>query len=174
MNSKTVTTTYNSDDDKRATRINSPEDFKFKREPWKRRKRFVLFSILHVLIFLTTYLAFYQVNDESNAIIFAVAGGLIGFMSAAFVLAIFHLYPEELTPPLELLYWRSWCDLFLGLRFMLSYQFMYSNKSQCGPAAGFLEFAEISSEMWYVCVTVDLAYSFMNPFSRYIYLLLLL
>lgn len=148
-----------------STRIDNIDNIINERKPWRRRKRIFAFFIIHLITLLITYLAYYRYHNN-DPIVFAIAGGSVGFFSAAFVLTIYHIYPEELTPPLGLLYWRSWCDLLLGFRFMLSYSFVYENQSFCGPASGLIEFAEISSEMWYLCVAVDLAHSFTNPFSR--------
>jgi len=145
---------------------NTASVVEYRRTPWRRRTRMFLYFLIHFFTLLTTYLAYYQKHND-EPIVFAIAGGTIGFLSAAFVLTIYHVYPDELTPPLGLLYWRSWCDLLLGFRFMLSKAFVYESKDLCGPASGLLEFAEISSEMWYLCVAVDLAHSFTNPFSRY-------
>ena len=134
----------------------------------RRRTKMALYFCIHLLTLLITNFAFFQ-NNKDEPIVFAIAGGSVGFFSAAFVLGVYHLYPEGLTPPLGLLYWRSWSDLLIGLRFMLTYNLQPRDESLCGTAAGWLEFAEISSEMWYLCVAVDLAYSFTNPFSRYPY-----
>jgi hypothetical protein len=75
--------------------------------------------------------------------------------------------------------YRALCDFGIGLRFVLSPIFMQevcgnytcsivdddADESKCGISAGMLQFFEMASEAWFLCLAFDLAVTITNPFS---------
>ena len=85
---------------------------------------------------------------------------------------LFPIYgAASLYPPLGLNYWRTCCDLLIGLRFLFigleSNSIPESFRANCYASSGFLEFAEISSEAWYFCLCLELLLSIRNPFTSF-------
>jgi hypothetical protein len=75
--------------------------------------------------------------------------------------------------------YRALCDFGIGLRFVLSPIFMkevcgshtcsivldFEDEGKCGLSAGMLQFFEMASEAWFLCLAYDLAVTITNPFS---------
>jgi len=81
---------------------------------------------------------------------------------------LFPIYGSgSLYPPLGLNYWRTVCDLLIGLRFLFIGLELESSSELCYASSGFLEFAEIASEAWYFCLCLELLLSIRNPFSSF-------
>lgn len=92
---------------------------------------------------------------------------------------------------MKLLLWRSVSDLGVAVRFIATYQFnnyicgkddcssfmkpypgsvdddnyTLALHNSCGFPSAFFEFFEIASEVWFLCIAIDLWISIMNPFS---------
>lgn len=114
-------------------------------------------------------------------------GGLLGMFSSAVV--IYRMLLKESSSSRTLLMYRAVCDFGIGLRFVLNPVFMQSvcesnscsiegdddttlgvdtdfeDKDACGYAAGMLQFFEMASEAWFLCLAYDLAVTITNPFS---------
>jgi hypothetical protein len=91
-----------------------------------------------------------------------------------------------------LLFYRTICDIGLALRFICGplvdlrmcgevicdMQDLQSDSEAieraCNAPAAILEFFEIASEAWFLCMAIDLAITLMNPFSPFRKRLLLL
>ena len=79
----------------------------------------------------------------------------------------------------SLLMYRALCDFGIGLRFVLSPIFMRDvcgspqcsitedtgDEDNCALGAGMLQFFEMASEAWFLCLAYDLAVTITNPFS---------
>lgn len=85
----------------------------------------------------------------------------------------------------SLLMYRALCDFGIGLRFVLSPIFMDAvcghsscsisgeldddgaggGEDECALSAGMLQFFEMASEAWFLCLAYDLAVTITNPFS---------
>jgi len=78
---------------------------------------------------------------------------------------IFTFPIRDAKPPIALFYWRAVCDLLLGIRFLDHHA--NSTVGDIKSAAAFLEFAEISSELWFCCAGIELVLSIMRPFDSF-------
>ena len=79
---------------------------------------------------------------------------------------IFTFPIRDAKPPIALFYWRAVCDLLLGIRFVAD-QNPNPSIGDIRSSAAFLEFAEISSELWFLCAGVELVLSIMRPFDSF-------
>lgn len=112
---------------------------------------------------------------------FGISGGVLGSLSAFFVVISYIRNPSERGPPLALLFWRAFCDLGVAVRFVITPLFnkyvcgeyicsIRGNdalQSRCSFSSFLLEFFEICSEMWFFCIALDLLLSSTNPFSSF-------
>jgi hypothetical protein len=102
---------------------------------------------------------------------------------------IYKMLRKDGSSSRSLLLYRALCDFGIGLRFVLSPIFMhqvchnnscsisinddyyndndndYDYESKCGISAGMLQFFEMASEAWFLCLAYDLAVTITNPFS---------
>ena len=120
----------------------------------------------------------------SEAYVFSIVGGSLGSLSSLSVLlGITYSPPSQQNASSALLYWRAFCDLGLGLRFLCYYlqnlyvcnsaqcyitnsDGVYSDyQNRCNLPSAILEFFEIASEGWFICLAIDLAVTISNPFS---------
>lgn len=111
---------------------------------------------------------------------FPLAGGVWGFACSAFVMIEYLRNRDVGGPPMALLFWRCVADLGLSIRFLATPGFNLlicgksmcsligdNDEANCGFASAMFEFFEISSEAWFVCVSVDLFLTITRPFSRF-------
>lgn len=180
----------------------------------QKRMNLLYFFIGYISLFLATYLGIlYGYQPRQPFIYMSCAGGVFGTICSLILLYQFStlqsparstkdtltryysarlketiLFPfnGSLNPPLALMYWRSFCDLLIGLRFVfIGLQFQYFKSIQNSSdfnwyrhhyyyyyilifliltkisyvSSGFLEFAEFSSEAWYFCLCLELLLS---------------
>ena len=164
------------------------------------KKKYILlgYIILYCSLFIISYFSI-EYGDKKYIYISCI-GGVIGTLSSLLILYSFStlssparipneswikyyasqiykslLFPLQglLHPPLALMYWRSFSDLLIGLRFIfIGLQFnQFGSKNfmdiQCNIASGFLEFAQLSSEAWHFCLCLELLLSIRNPFTSF-------
>ena len=113
---------------------------------------------------------------------FPLLGGSVGFIGASHVLIQFLLYPKYAAQPMALLFWRSLADLGLATRFILTPAFNVqicgdyecrvdpadrSNEEKCALASFMVQFFEICSEAWFLCIAIDLYLTMTDPFSTF-------
>eukprot|EP01038_Epipyxis_sp_PR26KG_P014040 gene14040-18831_t len=111
---------------------------------------------------------------------YSVIGGALGCFYSLCVITTYHLSPKDVgVPPFAVLYWRSVCDLGLGIRFIFinafnvylcgSYECVRSasDPTNCSLPSALLEFFTIASECWLLCNGLDLFFSITNPFSSF-------
>ena len=99
------------------------------------------------------------------------------------MLADYVFYRDNQDPSSVLLIFRALSDFGLASRFIFYRQFNqdlcgndscsisqssqsdhYDNEGRCGVSAGVLEFFEIASEAWFLCLSFDMDTSISNPF----------
>jgi hypothetical protein len=99
------------------------------------------------------------------------------------VLGDYVFYRDNQDPSSVLLIFRALSDFGLASRFIFYRQFNqdlcggdscyifknstndeYDNEDRCGVSAGVLEFFEIASEAWFLCLSFDMYTSISNPF----------
>ena len=93
---------------------------------------------------------------------------------------IYKMLRKEGSASRSLLLYRALCDFGIGLRFVLSPIFMEAvcgahscsikddvetSEKECALSAGMLQFFEMASEAWFLCLAYDLAVTITNPFS---------
>ena len=134
----------------------------------------ILFSISFILMIIVPILL------KTDSLYFPVVGGIMGFGCAAYVMISCLRSKDANTPHMVLLFWRCVADLGISIRFMATPGFNrlicgdwycnlldgYSNSS-CSFSSAMLEFFQISSEAWFICVGVDLYLSITRPFSSF-------
>ena len=112
---------------------------------------------------------------------YPIAGGVVGFLCSAVVIVEYLRNQHYRGPPLALLFWRSVADFGLAVRFVATPGFnllicdkefcnftLWLNKERnCLFASAMFEFFEISSEMWFLCVAIDLFLTMTRPFSKF-------
>ena len=122
----------------------------------------------------------------SEAYVFSIVGGCLGSVSSIIViLGVTYSPSNQQNASSALLYWRAICDLGLGLRFLCYYlQNLYvcnsaqcyitypdgsrtDYQNRCNLPSAILEFFEIASEGWFICLAIDLAVTISNPFSSF-------
>jgi len=123
---------------------------------------------------------------QSQTYVFTLVGGSLGAISACVVIIGITVTPEvEQNSSLILLYWRAICDMGLGVRFLTYHlwnlytcgQFQChivnpdgsytSYQDRCNLPSAVLEFFELASEGWFICLAIDLAITISNPFSAF-------
>lgn len=119
---------------------------------------------------------------EAKAEWYPVTGGICGLISSANVMiAYVFSSPKCRGPPMALLFWRSFCDFGLSIRFVASHAFSFlicgdsscdirspfSQENLCGAPSAMFEFFEMASEAWFLCIVVDLLITISNPFSSF-------
>ena len=116
----------------------------------------------------------------------SVCGGLIGCLSSVIVLFSYRYSASMYGTSFDLLVIRSACDFGLALRFMFEpliaervcgYRTCYFNsfddfssqvnKHQCSFPTAVMEFFEISSEAWFLCLAFEFSISLSDPFSTF-------
>lgn len=118
-----------------------------------------------------------------DAYFFPILGGIVGSLCSSYVIFQYYCHQEMRAPPMALLLWRSVCDLGLGLRFLLTPAFnmivcgspkcivnenvSYSDEHNCAFGSAIFEFLEISGEVWFLCIAIDLLNTKTNPFSNF-------
>ena len=132
-----------------------------------------------LLIFCSMVILF---ASEAKAVMYPVMGGVCGLLSSAYVMVAYLTgTPKCRGPPLALLFWRSFCDFGLSIRFVASHAFHIlicgssscditsplSKERLCGAPSAMFEFFEMASEAWFLCIAVDLLISISNPFSSF-------
>eukprot|EP00606_Chrysophyceae_sp_TOSAG23-5_P000707 GSChrysophyteH2.ASY1.ANO1.47.1 assembled CDS len=112
---------------------------------------------------------------------YPVAGGVVGFLCSAVVIVEYLRNQHYRGPPLALLFWRSVADFGLAVRFVATpgfnllicdkefcnFTLWLSKERNCLFASAMFEFFEISSEMWFLCVAIDLFLTMTRPFSKF-------
>ena len=147
-----------------------------------RTNRLIALSIILIIFLICPFL------QNRQAYVFSMVGGALGATSSLIVIIGVSYTPlEKRNSSLILLYWRAVCDLGLGLRFLCYYlQNLYvcgryqcylttgpyrgiptRYEGRCNVPAAVLEFFEIASEGWFICLAIDLAISISNPFSSF-------
>eukprot|EP01035_Chromulina_nebulosa_P021947 gene21947-28415_t len=126
-------------------------------------------GMIYVVLFFTS-------STDSD---FLIAGGVVGTVSSILVLIGLMRHKEILGPHTSLLFWRSVCDLGLGLRFIATPGFNLllcnavqctrsnANVNMCPLQSAICEFFSITTETWFLCNGVDLYVSITNPFSAF-------
>jgi len=133
-----------------------------------------------IAVLLLAYIVTVSIDGHSRILTFGFVGGTIGAISALYVLIGFHLNPKEFKSSLQLLYWRSICDLGLAIRFLAAPGFnqamcqkfvctledlkKHGHSEACQVSSAILEFFEISSEAWFLMIGLDLYFSINYPF----------
>ena len=116
----------------------------------------------------------------------SVCGGLIGCLSSLIVVFSYRYSASMYGTSFDLLVIRSACDFGLALRFMFEpyigdkvcgYRTCYYNmfddfmeqkdKNYCALPAALMEFLEISSEAWFLCLALEFSISLSDPFSTF-------
>jgi hypothetical protein len=99
--------------------------------------------------------------------------------SQGYVLTQYLLYPNLRTPVMTLLFYRTLCDFGIGFRFLISPLIDLKvcnswhcdvediDQNSCAFSSAVLEFLEISSEAWFLCLLIDLVVTMTNPFSPF-------
>jgi hypothetical protein len=107
-------------------------------------------------------------------------GGLVGAFSSLIVMGDYLFSSGGKESSSTLLFFRAFCDLGVASRFIF-YQsinkqvcnhrncYVDDKKYQdnCGLSAGYLEFFEMASEAWFLCLSFDMLISISNPFSTF-------
>ena len=141
--------------------------------------------LLAITAILGGFLLFPFIQDR-QAYVFSMVGGALGSTSSLIVIAGISYTPvEKRNSSLVLLFWRAVCDFGLGIRFLCYYlQSLYvcgdyqcyitdpdgnftNYENQCDLPSAVLEFFEIASEGWFICLAIDLAITISNPFSSF-------
>jgi hypothetical protein len=165
-------------------------------------------------VVVATYVATALTDDTVTRFMFS--GGVLSLIGAAFTMGV--IGKGRNSGVFQLLFWRAFCDFFVGLRFVLVFDLNrmvcgsrecvmssagftnsssgftnsssgFTNSSSgftnstssnstltgnmdifqyedlCGSQAAFLEFFEIASEMWFLCIALNMYISLMNPFA---------
>lgn len=148
-----------------------------------RTRAFQIIVVLFIILIVYSLLLIF--NAETR--VFPHVGGALGFISSLTVILAFYYNPKNNGPPLSLLYWHAFCDMGVALRFVGDAYFNYqmcgssnciltaniddfsviSNQSGCTAASVMLEFFEMTSELWFLCIGIDLLYSLASPFSTF-------
>lgn len=161
---------------------------------------FIIYAILFIISYFSIQSTGHSKGHNQKFIYVGAVGGFVGTCTSSVMLYLFStlksapknpnetwfsfyanriltviLFPinGSLNPPLALMYWRSFCDLLLGLRFLfVGTQFkQFENQSpyqyNCYSSSGFLEFAELSSEAWFFCQCLELLLSIRYPFTSF-------
>jgi len=144
-----------------------------------RKRRYLLCSFM--LVIISTLVI--PLCTDVNPFYFPLAGGCWGFLCSAFVMIQYLRSKGKVVggPPMALLFWRCVADLGLAIRFIATpgFNLLICGKSECsliasikaqancGFASAMFEFFEISSEAWFVSVSVDLFLTITRPFSRF-------
>ena len=142
-----------------------PESYRYSRRFW-----IIFYSIIGLSILIGAVIGSVDVNY------FGVAGGGFGALCSSIVLInIWLMRKKKQAATTSLLFWRSVCDFGIGLRFLTGIYWnnwqcgqnfcTLADKSHCWAPSGLLEFFELSSEAWFLCVAMDLAVSVTDPFS---------
>jgi len=130
--------------------------------------------IVYFLIGLTILIS--TIVADLDVTYFGVSGGAFGvFCSSVVLWSTLFLKKNQKTSSTYLLFWRSLCDFGIGVRFMTGIQWNYwqcgdefctlAQKQDCWAPSFILEFFELASEAWFLCVAMDLAVSVTDPFS---------
>eukprot|EP00301_Raphidiophrys_heterophryoidea_P001704 c10812_g1_i2.p1 GENE.c10812_g1_i2~~c10812_g1_i2.p1 ORF type:complete len:739 (-),score=142.86 c10812_g1_i2:86-2302(-) len=100
---------------------------------------------------------------------FATAGSVIGFLSCfAVATAYLFLGKKYRRHPNSMLFWRVVCDMFVAVRFFVDpVLHTFLTDESCRLSSMVLEFFELASEGWFLCVMVDLVLTLRNPFANY-------
>jgi len=143
----------------------------------RQKRRYLLAAFL--LVVIASLIA--PLSAGVDSYYFPLAGGCWGFMCSAYVMIEYLRNKDVGGPPMALLFWRCVADLGLAIRFIATPGFNFlicgksecsllvnhNNEADCGFASAMFEFFEISSEAWFVCVSVDLFLTITRPFSRF-------
>jgi hypothetical protein len=101
------------------------------------------------------------------------------FPCQGYVIIQYLLYPDLRTPVMSLLFYRTLCDFGIGFRFLISplidlkvcnswhCDVQDIDQNSCALSSAVLEFLEISSEAWFLCLLIDLVVTMTNPFSPF-------
>jgi hypothetical protein len=142
--------------------------------------RYVLAPFLAFIASSLLVLFLSPLGDDPT--MFPVIGGVLGLFSSSYVMAAYIFGGRKVRgPPLALLFWRSFCDFGLSVRFVASHAFHvlvcgtqhcnvfsgHDDQSMCGVPSAMFEFFEMASEMWFLCIAFDLLVSISNPFSTF-------
>jgi 1-phosphatidylinositol-4-phosphate 5-kinase len=111
-----------------------------------------------------------------------ISGGSLTTVSCLFVIYSYHKVPSFQAHPNRLIYWKSWFDLILGIRFILQplyesagsfvndasdeYDFV-TESNKCLVLSVVTQFFLMGSETLYFMLSVDLYFALSNPFTSF-------
>jgi len=136
----------------------------------------------YMAFILATLLILFLSPMGDDPTMYPVTGGVLGLFSSSYVMLAYLFGGRKARgPPLALLFWRSFCDFGLSIRFVASHAFHvlvcgnqvcnvfsgHDDQNMCGVPSAMFEFFEMASEMWFLCIAFDLLISISNPFSTF-------
>lgn len=113
-----------------------------------------------------------------------ICGGCLGVCGSLFVICTYFMYPSFKKHPSPIHFHRTICSFFIGLIAISYPHWMQSvcgdntcsmndkgddepRMDECRLASSLLQFFELASEGWFLCVSLDIRVSLNNPFSNY-------
>jgi hypothetical protein len=105
-----------------------------------------------------------------------VSGSFIGMLSCGAVIVTYKRYPTMQQHPAPLLYYKSWADLGLSVRlFAIAClrtdenlrPYFTEDEHSCTFAGGVCQFFILASELWLLCIVLDIRKSIKNPFANF-------
>ena len=145
------------------------------------------FSLKFYDVYIKNYRnTFISGNIIKNNVINSVCGGLIGCLSSVIVIFSYRYSSSMHGTSFDLLVIRSACDFGIAIRFLFEpyigdqvcgYRTCYINGfddlntsekiDNCAFPTAVMEFFEISSEAWFLCLALEFSISLSDPFSTF-------
>ncbi len=121
-------------------------------------------------------------SNQDNLSVALIAGSLVSMVSCMAVIFAYNRYPSMRRYPAPLLYCKTWADLGFSARLFIvegivrnyaglaPYFHIEDGKNDsglCTFVAGILQFFILASELWFLCIILDIRASIRNPFTNF-------
>ncbi len=120
-------------------------------------------------------------SNEDNLSLAIIVGSFVGMVSCMAVIFAFHRYPSMRRYPAPLLYCKTWADLGFSARLFIvegivrvhydsglfTLEDGKDDSGLCTFVAGVFQFFILASELWFLCIILDIRESIRNPFTNF-------
>nr|CCA14757.1 phosphatidylinositol 4phosphate 5kinase (PIPKD3/GPCRPIPK) putative [Albugo laibachii Nc14] len=106
-----------------------------------------------------------QYNEDMH-ILYAHTGAFVSMISCAIIVLMYSRKKKWRRHPNPILYWKAVVDLVYAVRFELSWDSYIATSAQCRVLGILTQSLAVSSECWFLNMSLDLYQSCTNPFTN--------
>lgn len=118
------------------------------------------------LIAIPTSHPFVIQYNENIHILYAHTGAFVSMISCAIIVLMYSRRKKWRRHPNPILYWKAVVDLVYAVRFELSWNQYLATSAQCRVLGILTQSVAVSSECWFLNMSLDLYQSCTNPFTN--------